>query len=87
MPQVQSRIKKLENQCKLLSRRSLDTLIRQAERMVLQAGVGFEDAANELVRDLTDQELNSIITEVESRYGKEISTSGSGRPEQTTVRI
>jgi hypothetical protein len=44
--------------------------------MVLQAGVGFEDAANELVRDLTDQELNSIITEVESRYGKEISTSG-----------
>jgi hypothetical protein len=54
MSQFQSRIKKLENQCKLLSRRSLDTLVRQTMRMVLHTGVGFEDAADELVRDLTD---------------------------------
>ncbi len=32
-------------------------------------GLMFEDAANELVKDLTAQDLNSMIAEAVSRYG------------------
>jgi hypothetical protein len=35
-------------------------------------GIKFEEAANELVRDLTPQDLKTIIFESESRYGKEV---------------
>ena len=67
-----SRMKKLEKQCEPLSRRSLDTLVQQAAHLVQRTGFRFEDAADELVRDLNKQELDSIIAEAVSRYGREI---------------
>jgi hypothetical protein len=56
----------------LRDRYSLDTLSRQAREMAKHTGLRFEDAPNELVRDLNKQELESIIAEAVSRYGKEI---------------
>jgi hypothetical protein len=40
--------------------------------MVKHTGLRFEEAANEVVRDLTAQDLYAITFEAESRYGKEI---------------
>jgi hypothetical protein len=36
--------------------------------MVKHTGLRFEDAANELVKDLTAQELGSIVADAVSRY-------------------
>jgi hypothetical protein len=69
MTQIHSRIKKLEDQCLVRNCSSLDALSLQAQEMVKHTGLGFEDAANELIRDLTAQDLNSIIAEAVSRYG------------------
>ena len=59
MTQVKSRLKKLEDQCALRNGHSLDTIFRQAREIVKHTGLRFEDAADELVRDLTAQELVS----------------------------
>jgi hypothetical protein len=72
MTQVKSRLKKLEDQCVLRDHHSLDALFRQAEEMVKHTGIRFEDAANEIVKDLTAEDLGSIIAEAVSQYGKEI---------------
>ncbi len=69
MNQVQSRLKKLEAQCLLRNCGSLDVLTVRAQEMAKHTGLMFEDAANELVKDLTSQDLNSIIAEAVSRYG------------------
>ena len=47
----------------------LDALSGPAQEMVKYTGIRFEDAGNEFVRDLTDQDLNSIIAEAVSRFG------------------
>jgi hypothetical protein len=39
--------------------------------LVTRTGKNFKDVANELARDLTDAELNSLIAEADARYGKE----------------
>ena len=72
MTQLQGRLRKLEAQCALRNGHSLDTLCRQAQEMVRHTSLRFEEAVNEVVRDLTPQDLNSITFEAESRYGKEI---------------
>jgi hypothetical protein len=70
--QVKSRLKKLEDQCVLRNERSLDTLYGKAQAMVKHTGLTFEDAANELVKDLiSTQDLKTIISEVVWRYGRE----------------
>jgi hypothetical protein len=68
MTQVKSRLKKLEDQCVLRNQPSLDTLCGKAQAMVKHTGLRFEDAANELVKDLTAQELGSIVADAVSRY-------------------
>jgi hypothetical protein len=72
MKQLQGRLRKLENQCALRNGHSLDTLLRQAQEIVKHTGLRFEDAANEIVKDLTAEDLGSIIAEAVSQYGKEI---------------
>jgi hypothetical protein len=67
-----SRMKKLESRCESLNRRSLDTLVQQVAHLVRNTGLRFEDAVDEVVRDLNKQELESIIAEAVSRYGREI---------------
>jgi hypothetical protein len=72
MTQVKSRLKKLEDQCVLRDRHSLDTLCGKAREIVKHTGLRFEDAANEIVKDLTAEDLGSIIAEAVSQYGKSI---------------
>jgi hypothetical protein len=72
MTQVKSRLKKLEDQCVLRDRHSLDILCGKAQAMVKHTGLRCEDAANEIVKDFTPQDLKTIISEAESRYGREI---------------
>jgi hypothetical protein len=74
MSQLYRRIQRLETQIGLVSRGSLNALFQETERMVRNTSVSFEDAVMELVKGLDDQELNSIIGEVESRFGREIAT-------------
>ena len=66
MPQVYSRIQRLETQIGLVSRGSLSALIQEAERSARNTSASFEDAVVEFVRDLDAQELNSIIAEAET---------------------
>jgi hypothetical protein len=40
--------------------------------MVKHAGLRFEDAANEIVGELTAEDMERVITEAVSQYGKEI---------------
>jgi hypothetical protein len=68
MTQVKSRLKKLEDQCAVRDQRSLDTLCGKAQEIAKHTGLRFEDAANELVKDLTAQELGSIVADAGSRY-------------------
>jgi hypothetical protein len=42
---------------------------RQAKEMVRHTGIRFEEAANEIVKDLTAEDLGSIIAEAVYRYG------------------
>jgi hypothetical protein len=70
MTQVKSRLKRLEEQCLVRDHHSLDALFQQAEEMVTRNGIKFADAANELIRDLTRRDLDSIIAEAVSQYGK-----------------
>ncbi len=72
MNQVASRLKKLEAQCLLRNGRSLDVLTRRAQEMVKHTGLKFEDAASEIVGELTAQDLERVIAEARSKYGKEI---------------
>jgi hypothetical protein len=67
MPQLKNRMRKLESQCGLRSQRTLDVLLQQAKQLVTRTGANFDDAANELIRDLTDAELNSIMAEADAR--------------------
>jgi hypothetical protein len=71
MPQLKNRMRKLESQCGLRSHRTLNLLLQQTDQLVTRTGRNFEDVANELARDLTDAELNSLIAEADARYGKE----------------
>ena len=72
MTQIQGRIKRLEDQCVLLNRHSLDALFRRAAEMVRHTGIRFEEAADEIVKELTAEDLGSIIAEAVSQYGREI---------------
>ncbi len=72
MNQLQGRLRKLENQCALRNGHSLDALSRQAREVVKHAGLRFEDAANEIVKDLTAEELGSVVARAVSQYGEEI---------------
>ena len=68
MKQLQGRLRKLEDQCAMRDGHSLDTLCAQAQAMVKHTGIRFEDAANEIVKDLNAEDLGSIIAEAVSRY-------------------
>jgi hypothetical protein len=46
--------------------------LRQAREIVKHTGLRFKDAANEIVKDLTAEDLGSIIAEAVSQYGREI---------------
>jgi hypothetical protein len=72
MMQIQGRIKRLEDQCVLLNRYSLDALFRRAAEMVRHTGIRFEEAADEIVRALDAVDLEQVIAEAVSRYGKEV---------------
>jgi hypothetical protein len=69
MKQLQGRLRKLEDQCAMRDCHSLDTLYAQAQAMVKHTGIRFEEAANEIVKDLNAEDLGSIIAEAVSRYG------------------
>ena len=71
MTQIQGRVKRLEDQCVLLNRHSLDALFRRAAEMVRHTGIRFEEAANEIVRELTAEELGSVVAQAVSQYGEE----------------
>lgn len=67
-----NRIKKLEARCEPVRHSSLDTLVRQAAHLARHTGFQFEEAAEDLVRDLSKPEFGSAIAEAELRYGKEV---------------
>jgi hypothetical protein len=75
MSQLYRRIHRLEIHIGLVGRGSLDALFQELPRMGRSTSVSFQDAIAELVKGLDAQELNSIIMEVESRFG-EISLLG-----------
>ncbi len=72
MNQFRNRIRKLEDQSRLRGVQSLDALFRRATDLVKHAGLRFEDAADAIVRELDAVDLEPVIPEAVSRYGKEI---------------
>jgi hypothetical protein len=72
MNQFRNRIRKLEDQSMLRGVQSLDALLRRARDLVKHTGFRFEDAANEIVRELPAEDLERVIAEAVSRYGKDV---------------
>ena len=52
--------------------RSFDALFRRTTDLVRHTGFRFEDAADEIVRELPAEDLERVIAEAVSRYGKEV---------------